>query len=216
MMPSWRVMLVDDHKLVRRGLAALLRLDGRYNVIAEADDGEEALQQLEKLQVDVVILDLSMPRLNGMETIKRITKKFPRIKTMVLSMHEDEQFVARAFQDGARGYVLKHAMDDELFKALDAILRGRQFVSSSIDAASVEAHALESDELTAREREVLQLIVDGHTTQAVADILAISPHTATRHRANLMQKLAAHSQVELVRNAAQRGLIIMPKASLEG
>lgn len=216
MMPSWRVMLVDDHKLVRRGLAALLRLDGRYQVVAEADDGEEALQQLEKTPVDVVILDLSMPRLNGLETIKRIVKKFPRTKAMVLSMHEDEQFVARALQDGARGYVLKHAMDDELFKALDAILRGRQFVSSSIDMASVEAHALESGELTAREREVLQLIVDGHTTQAVADILTISPHTATRHRANLMQKLAAHSQVELVRNAAQRGLIIMPKTSLEG
>ena len=216
MMSNWRVMLVDDHKLVRRGLAALLRLDGRYNVVAEADDGEEALQQLETVPVDVVILDLSMPRLNGMETIKRIVKNFPKTKTMVLSMHEDEQFVARAFQDGARGYVLKHAMDDELFKALDTILRGNQFVSSAIDRASVDAHALESDELTAREREVLQLIVDGHTTQAVADILSISPHTATRHRANLMQKLAAHSQVELVRNAAQRGLIIMPKASLEG
>ncbi len=168
------------------------------------------------MPVDVVILDLSMPRLNGLETIKRIVKKFPRTKTMVLSMHEDEQFVARALQEGRAAMCLKHAMDDELFKALGCDFTGRQFVSSSIDVASVEAHALESDELTAREREVLQLIVDGHTTQAVADILAISPHTATRHRANLMQKLDAHSQVELVRNAAQRGLIIMPKASLEG
>jgi DNA-binding NarL/FixJ family response regulator len=209
-------MLVDDHKLVRRGLAALMRLDGRYQVVAEADDGEEALQLLEKTPVDVAILDLSMPRLNGLETIKRIVKRFPRTKTMVLSMHEDEQFVARALQDGARGFVLKHAMDDELFQALDTVLRGKQFISSAINIANVEAHALESDELTAREREVLQLIVEGHTTQAVADILSISPHTATRHRANLMQKLAAHSQVELVRSAAQRGLIIMPKVSLEG
>jgi len=216
MMPECRVMLVDDHKLVRRGLAALLRLNGRYQVVAEADDGEEALQLLEKVPVDVAILDLSMPRLNGLETIKRMVKRFPRTKTMVLSMHEDEQFVARALQDGARGFVLKRALDDELFKALDTILHGKQFISSAIDMASVEAHCLESGELTARETQVLQLIVDGHTTQAVADILAISPHTATRHRANLMQKLDAHSQVELVRNAAQRGLIIMPKASLEG
>jgi len=216
MMPTWRVMLVDDHKLVRRGLAALMRLDGRYQVVAEADDGEEALQLLEKTPVDVAIIDLSMPRLNGLETIKRMVKRFPKTKTLVLSMHEDDQFVARALQDGARGFVLKRAMDDELFKALDTILRGGQFVSSAIDMLSVGSHALESDELTARESQVLQLIVDGHTTQAVADILAISPHTATRHRANLMQKLAAHSQVELVRNAAQRGLIIMPKTALEG
>jgi DNA-binding NarL/FixJ family response regulator len=207
-------MLVDDHNLVRRGLAALLHMDGRYKVIAEADNGEEALQLLESVMVDVAILDLSMPRMNGLETIQRISRRFPRVRALVLSMYSDQQFVARAMQDGARGYILKDSLDNELFLALDKILRGEQYVSSAIDMASVRAHALDPTELTDREREVLQLIVDGHTTQETAEILNISPHTATRHRANLMQKLDAHSQVELVRAASQRGLIIMPKVSL--
>ena len=124
MMSSWRVMLVDDHKLVRRGLAALFAIGRPLPSGGGGRRWRGGIATAEKTTVDVVILDLSMPRLNGLETIKRIVKKFPRTKTMVLSMHEDEQFVARALQDGARGYVLKHAMDDELFKALDAILRG--------------------------------------------------------------------------------------------
>jgi DNA-binding NarL/FixJ family response regulator len=206
-----RIVLVDDHNLVRRGLASLLKTEGRYEVVGEASDGEEALRLLEEIPADVAILDLSMPRMNGLETIRRITKKIPRTKVLVLSMYGDEQFVSQALRDGAKGYILKHAMDEELFQALDAIQGGGQYISRAIDQGKVEERAQDQMELTVREREVLQLIVDGHTTTEVADILAISPHTATRHRANLMQKLSAHSQMELVRNAAQHGLIILPK-----
>lgn len=204
------VLLVDDHALVRRGLASLLRSDGRFEVVGEAGNGLDALSLAREKPVDIVILDLSMPRLNGLETIRRLHQT-SRAVILVLSMHDDEQFVAQALRDGARGYLLKHAMDDELFQALETIARGGRYVSSSIDMSRVEERHLTQLDLTAREREVLQLIVDGHTTQEVADILTISPHTATRHRANLMQKLNAHNQVELVRNAAQKGLIIMPR-----
>lgn len=204
------VLLVDDHALVRRGLASLLRSDGRFEVVGEAGNGLDAISLAQEKMVDIVILDLSMPRLNGLETIRRLHKT-SRAAILVLSMHDDEQFVAQALHGGARGYLLKHAMDDELFQALETIARGGRYVSSSIDMSRVEEHDVTQLDLTAREREVLQLIVDGHTTQEVADILTISPHTATRHRANLMQKLNAHNQVELVRNAAQKGLIIMPK-----
>jgi DNA-binding NarL/FixJ family response regulator len=163
----------------------------------------------------MVILDLSMPRMNGLETIRRLSKRFPRIKVLVLSMYSDEQFVNQSLRDGAKGYILKHAMDEELFQALDAIQGGGQYISQAIDLGRVEERALDQLDLTVREREVLQLIVDGHTTTEVAEVLAISPHTATRHRANLMQKVNAHSQVELVRNASRRGLIILPKNILD-
>jgi DNA-binding NarL/FixJ family response regulator len=211
-----RVMLVDDHAIVRRGLAALLRADNRYEVVAEASDGEEALLRLESVEADVAILDLSMPRLNGLETLRRIARQHPRTRTIVLSMYDDDQFVAQSLRDGAYGYVRKQAMDDELFGALDKVSQGRKYVSPSIDLERVENRQLERIDLTDREREVLQLIVDGHTTQSVAQILSISPHTATRHRANLMQKLGVHTQMELVRAAGQRGLVVLPRPPIEG
>lgn len=204
-----RIILVDDHNLVRRGLAALLHTDGRYSVVGEASNGEEALLIVESTPADLMILDLSMPRLNGIETIRRLGKRFWRMRIIVLSMYDDAQFVAEALRGGAKGYILKQAMDDELFLALEAVGRGNQYVSSTIDMARVRDHLIVAPDLTAREREVLQLIADGHTTQQVADILQISPHTATRHRANLMQKLNVHNQVELVRAAAQKGIIIL-------
>lgn len=210
-MSAYRVLLVDDHNLVRRGLAALLASDGRFSVVAEAADGHEALAALQAHRVDLVILDLNMPRMGGLEIIRRIGRSTPSVRLLVLSMYDDEQFVAQALRWGARGYLLKHAMDDELFRALDAVMKGERYVSQSIDLSRSEGLALTSTDLTAREREVLQLIVDGLTTQAVADRLAISVHTATRHRANLMQKLDAHNQVELLRKASSLGLILLPK-----
>lgn len=215
-MTNWRVVLVDDHAIVRRGVAALLQADGRFTVVAEARDGEEALAKLERTEADIAIVDLCMPRLNGLEAIRRMTRQFPGLKTIVLSMYEDEQFVAQALHNGAKGYLLKQAMDDELFIALETVAKGGRHVSSGIDPFRVEVHQIEQPELTEREREVLQLIVDGNTTHAIAEILSISPHTATRHRANLMQKLSAHSQMELVRAAAQRGLVLMPRPPIDG
>jgi DNA-binding NarL/FixJ family response regulator len=211
-----RVILIDDHAIVRKGVASLLRADHHYEVVAEASDGEEALSRLESVDADVAILDLSMPQLNGLETLRRMAKQHPKTKTLVLSMYDDEQFVAQALRDGAYGYILKQAMDDELFGALDRIVQGKKYVSPAIDLERVEHRQLERIDLTDREREVLQLIVDGHTTQSVADMLSISPHTATRHRANLMQKLGVHTQMELVRAASQRGLVVLPQPPLNG
>jgi len=207
----WRVVLMDDHNLVRHGVAALLRTDGRYSVVGEADNGEDGLQLLETTPADLVLLDLSMPRLNGLETTRRLSRKFPRVRILILSMYNDEQFVAQTLADGARGYILKNAMDEEMFKALDTVLHGGQYISPAINMINVRQQSFESVELTIREREILQLIVEGHTTQDIAEMLIISPHTATRHRANLMQKLDVHSQVGLIRVAAARGLIVIPK-----
>lgn len=206
---TYSIILVDDHNLVRRGLAALLRTDGRYIIVGEASNGEDALELAETTQADLMILDLGMPRMNGLEVIRRLEKRSPKTKIIVLSMYDDEQFVAEALMNKAKGYILKHAMDDELFSALETVVRGGQYVSSAINLARVQEHLVESPDLTAREREVLQLIADGLTTQELADVLQISPHTATRHRANLMHKLNAHNQIELVRAAAQKGIIIL-------
>ncbi len=207
----WRVVLVDDHTLVRHGVASLLRTDGHYTVVGEASDGEECLQLLESSTADVVLLDLSMARMNGLETMRRLARRFPKLPVLILSMYNDEQFVRQILRDGARGYILKNAMDEELFQALEAVLHGGRYLSPSIDIAEMEILSGESLDLTVREREVLQLIAEGHTTQQLAEILTISPHTATRHRANLMQKLGAHSQVELIRAASARGLILIPR-----
>ena len=209
----FRIVLADDHALVRRGLAALLATDGRFQVVAEAGNGEDALTAVRETSPNVLLLDLSMPRLDGLETLRRLRAGGSRTRVLVLSMYDDAQFVAQALADGADGYLLKHAMDEELFQALESVLSGHRYVSRSIDFAHVDALETARSSLTAREREVLQLIADGHTTQHIAEILGVSPHTATRHRANLMQKLDAHNQVELVRAAVARGLILMPRAA---
>lgn len=211
-MKSPRVFLVDDHALVRRGIAALLRMDGRYQVIGEAENGEDALGQLAGPPSgglpDVVLLDLAMPRLDGLATMRRIQKQWPRLAVVILTMHNDEQFVSQSLRAGARGYLLKHCLDTELFEALAWVLRGERYVTPAIDLTRVSTRGEEGPELTVREREVLQLVSDGYTTQAVAEILNISHHTATRHRANLMQKLHVHNQMELMRTAIARGLVV--------
>jgi DNA-binding NarL/FixJ family response regulator len=213
------VLLVDDHSLVRRGVAALLRTDGRYTVVGEANNGEEAIQLLADesphILPDVILLDIAMPRLDGLETMRRIHRQWPRLAVVVLSMHNDEQFVAQALRSGARGYLLKHSMDTELFEALGMVLKGERYVTPTIDMGRVQAQEQDEIELTSREREVLQLVSDGHTTQAVANILNISHHTVTRHRANLMQKLNVHNQMELMRAAISRGLVVASRQVLE-
>lgn len=209
-----RVFLADDHNVVRKGLASLLESDPHIKVVGQGSTGEEVLDALDKLEFDVLLIDLQMPRMNGLETIRRIGKR-SKPKILVLSMYDDAQFVSQAFEYGARGYLLKDAFDDLLFAAIEAISRGERYVCPSIDMTRVRALQSDRLELTSREREVLQLIADGSTTQALAETLGISPHTATRHRANLMQKLDAHNQVELLRNASRKGLILLPQSMRE-
>jgi DNA-binding NarL/FixJ family response regulator len=204
------IILVDDHALVRRGLAALLTQSKRFRVAAEGTDGEEALELARRVPADVMILDLAMPRLNGLEVVTRLADRPDRLRLLVVSMYDDVAFVARALRDGADGYLLKQALDDDLFRALDTVLAGEVYVCPAIDRAQVAAVVPTDTAVTDREREVLQLIADGLTTTEVAERLFISPHTATRHRANLMRKLNVHNPAELLRVAAARGLIILP------
>lgn len=204
------VILADDHNIVRRGLAALLHMEGKYQVVCEAQNGEEAIQCAEQTPAQIMILDLSMPRLNGLEAVRRLRHKHPKLKILVLSMYDDQEFVAQALQDGVNGYILKHSMDDELFEALTAINAGRRFVSAGINLAQIDRQVeAAGTPLTSREHEVLQLIAEGHTTTEIAEIMSISPHTANRHRANIMQKMGVRNQMELVRLAVKRGLIIL-------
>lgn len=204
-----RLVLVDDHALVRRGLASLLATEGRYEVVGEAGSGEQAIEIVQSLSPDVVLLDLSLPGIDGLETLRRLRRLPGCPRLLILSMHDESHIVAQALADGADGYLLKDSMDDELFQAIESVLRGQRFVAGAIDRGRVAESQVRPSTLTAREHEVLQLIARGLTTQEVAERLAISPHTATRHRANLMQKLDAHNQVELVRVAAARGLIVL-------
>lgn len=208
-----QVILVDDHTIVRRGLAALLQMGGDYEVVAEAGDGEEALRLTDEVTADVMILDLSMPRLNGLETTRRLKRKHPNLPILVLSMYDDEAFVMQALQAGASGYILKRSLEDELFQALIAVLAGERFVSATLNLSVSELLADETagTDLTPREREILQLIAEGHNTAEIAGMLTISPHTASRHRANLMQKLAVHTQAGLIRTAIERGLVVLKK-----
>lgn len=207
-----RVILVDDHKIVRSGLAALLHQAGRYQVVAEANDGLEALECVKTTPCDLMLIDVAMARLGGIETVQRIRELRIKVPVLVLSMYDDAQFVARALKAGANGYLLKHAMDGDLFHAIDAVLSGETFVSELIDPVALREFSFYDDsELTARELEVLHLIADGMTNSEIAAALVISPHTVTRHRANLMRKLNAHNRVELVNVASGRGLITIQK-----
>lgn len=204
-----RIVLVDDHALVRRGLALLLRLEGRHEVVGEASSGEAALPLVESERPDLVILDLNMPGMDGLETLRRLRARGIPTRVLVLSMHDEPHLVGEALTAGADGYLLKDSMDDELFLAIDGIMRGQRYLAAAIDRARLQESRMRPMALTAREREVLQLIANGLTTSAVAETLSISPHTATRHRANLMQKLNVHNQVELVRIAVGQGLIVL-------
>ena len=207
-----RVILADDHNLVRSGMAALLRQHGGFEVVAEATDGVSALEEIRKHEFDLLIVDLAMPRLGGMAVIEELRRSKTSIKILVLSMYDDAQFVARAMKTGANGYLLKQALDEDLFQAINQVLDGNRFISDSIDQAAFTEFTFDDAELTSREKEVLQLIGEGMTNGQIAETLFISPHTVTRHRANLMQKLNVHNRVELVKVASSRGLILIPKS----
>ncbi|MCB0033355.1 MAG: response regulator transcription factor [Anaerolineales bacterium] len=214
---SKRIVLADDHNVVRRGLAALLALEGGFEVVGEASNGEDLLQLVSEQAADVVILDLSMPRLNGLEALRRLKRAQENMRVLVLSMYDDEELIAQALSHGADGYILKDSMDDELFEALETVQKGERYLSGAIDKVVLNRAPSElSFELTAREHEVLQLIAAGHTAAEIADLMCISPHTANRHRANLMQKMGVRNQIELVRLAIQRGLVIIGKRPLAG
>lgn len=212
------IIIADDHHLVRQGIRALLEKAGDMKVVGEADDGQKALELVEKIVPDVLVIDISMPRLNGIQALERLrTLRLPT-RAIVLSMYSEESFVRQAFQHGAHGYLLKRSLSDELLLAVRAASQGGIYLSPAVSATVlVDFLATKSDtqelspfeQLSAREREVLKLAAEGHTNQAMAEMLGISGKTIEKHRANLMAKLNVRDITGLVRTAIKYGLITL-------
>lgn len=208
-----RVFLADDHTILREGLRALLEREADVTVVGEAADGRDALTQVLALRPDVVVMDISMPGLNGVEATRRVVEALPRTKVIGLSMHADRRYVQAMFEAGAVGYLLKNAASDELLHALRVVVEGRRYVSPALTDVLVEVlrsappeSALVSSALTAREREVLQLLSEGHTSKEIADRMAIALSTVETHRRQIMLKLDLHSIAELTRYAIRNGV----------
>jgi len=211
-----RVLLVDDHTILREGVRALLSVEPDIEVVGEASDGLEAVERVPKLHPDVVIMDMVMPRMNGLEATRQIKKRNPEVRILILSMYDDDEYVLQIIQAGASGYVLKRVATEDLVNAIREVHKGSSFLYPPIAAKLIEDYvrrvkgtgAVETGEpLTAREREVLGLIAEGHTNQAIADILTVSKKTVESHRANIMRKLDLHDVTELVKYAIRKGMI---------
>jgi DNA-binding NarL/FixJ family response regulator len=205
-----KVLLADDHAIVRQGLRVLLEKEG-FTVVGEASDGREAAQMCEKLHPDVAVLDLSMPNLNGIDAAREITKRNPRTRVVLLTMHTEDHLVLESLRAGVTGYVLKTRASDELVQAIRSVSRGDMHLTPSISRTIVQAF-LSKEQLPARvisdrERQVLQLVAEGKTTKEVALLLGISVKTAESHRSNLMEKLDIHDTAGLVRYAIRQGII---------
>lgn len=220
-MPPIRVMLADDHTLVRAGIHALLESMTGIQVVAEASDGHEALALIRTHQPDVVLMDIAMPDLNGLEATGRVVQEFPRVSVLILSMYTNEEYVMQALHAGAAGYLLKTGVTTELELAVRAVARGETYLSPAISKQVIADYLrrVRSNEdrltpasspyqlLTPRQREILQLIAEGHTTKEIAQRLQVSVKTAETHRTQLMQRLDIHDVAGLVRYAMRIGLL---------
>jgi DNA-binding NarL/FixJ family response regulator len=215
-MQKIEVLIVDDHTLVRDGIRALLALIADIKVVGEAANGREALEKVKKLAPDVVLMDLAMPIMGGLEATRRIRKRFPRTKVLALTQYEDREYIVPTIEAGARGFVSKTAAFSELASAIQAVYRGGSFLSPMAAAAVVEECqqkvAIEGEKdsyqhLTDREREMLKLVAEGYTAKEIADMLVISLRTVETHKTNLMKKLNIHNKADLIRFAIRRGII---------
>jgi DNA-binding NarL/FixJ family response regulator len=223
MQDALRVLIAEDHALVRAGFRALLQNIPRVQVVGEARDGPEALHLIETERPDIVLLDITMPHLSGIEVATRATKQFPQIRIIVLSMHAAEEYVWEALHAGAKGYLLKDSNTVELRLAIEAVARGELYLSPAISKYVVAGYVQRNgettqfDQLTPRQREILQLIAEGYTTHAIAGMLNISAKTVETHRAKLMERLDLHDVTAIVRFAIRRGLLPLSSvlASLE-
>jgi len=210
-----RILLADDHTILREGIRALLEDQPDIVVVGEAEDGRWTVHLAHELRPDVVVMDIAMPLLNGLEATRQIKRDCPDIRVLVLTMHDNEEYIRQVLKAGASGYVLKHAAANELVEAIRTVHRGDAVLSPTIARKVIEdylrTNAVRSmpapDELTPREREVLQLIAEGHTSKEIAELLGLSIKTVQAHRASLMQKLNLHDRSDLVKYAIQKKII---------
>jgi DNA-binding NarL/FixJ family response regulator len=215
-MTPLRILVADDHTLVRQGLRKILESQPGWVVVGEAGDGRDAVQQTMELQPDVVIMDIAMPRLNGVEALQQIERRHPNTRVLVLSMYSDEAYVTRAVRAGATGYLLKDSADLDLIQAVGALAEGKSFFSPAVARVLLDEYVRQLaergvadrfDTLSEREREVFQLIAEGHSNKEVATVLHISPTTVETHRAHIMEKLDLHSTADIVLCAVRKGIV---------
>jgi len=214
-----RIVLADDHTLLRQGIRLLLETQSEMLVVGEATNGREAIEAVRRLQPDIVLMDISMPELNGLEATRIIKRELPRTQVVILTMHETDEYLAQILQAGATGYVLKQAADHDLIEAVKIASRGDIYLYPKIanrlvsdylkrlEAGAPDPHDAAYDSLTQREREILKLIAQGNTNKTIAESLSLSPKTVENHRYSLMNKLNAHDRGELVKYAIRAGLI---------
>ena len=205
-----RIVLADDHVLVRQGLKSLLEREG-FQVVAEASDGQEALGHVQSLQPDIAVMDISMPTLNGLNAAREMRRSSPKTKTILLTQHDESQYIREALEAGVKAYVLKSQVASDLLLAIRQVSRGHVYLSPGVSNAIMEAYQSKSekskDPLTLRERQVLQLIAEGKSTKDIASLLGISAKTAESHRTRLMQKLDIHETASLVLYAVRHGFV---------
>jgi two-component system, NarL family, response regulator NreC len=211
-----RILLADDHTVVRKGLRLLLESQPDFQVIADAANGRETVALAERLTPDVVVMDVAMPELNGIEAARQISAKLPHTAIVFLSMHSDEGYVLKALKSGARAYLLKDSAENDLISAVKAVCEGKAFFSPAISKMLIEDYMLQMqqravedsyDLLTTREREILQLFAEGKNNKDVANTLNLSLYTVETHRSNIFQKLNLHSSAELILYAVRKGVI---------
>lgn len=215
-MKKIKVLLAEDHTIVRQGLKRILEEVPEIEVVGEASTGREAVCMSEKLRPDVVVIDITMPQLNGLEATRQIVRILPRTKVLVLTMHANEEYIRQMLKAGARGYLLKDAADSDLIAAITALERGSSFLSPAVSKIIIEDYvqwAKKADFmdryelLTNREREILQLIAEGKTNKEIAKLLCLSIYTVNTHRRRIMEKLDLHSTAEIVAYAMRKGIV---------
>jgi len=212
-MDKIKILLVDDHAIMRDGIKALLSIHDDIEIVGEASEGKEAIEMAQELAPDIVEMDIGMPGMDGLEATRRLTKRNPRIKVIVLTQHDNKEYIFSTIKAGAAGYVPKKALGSELVSAIRTVCRGDSFLYPSAAKALIEDYRQQAEEgdpydsLTGREREILKLIAEGHTSREIADALFISLKTVHGHRTNIMEKLDLHNRTELIKYAMRKGLV---------
>ena len=216
-MPELRILIADDHELIRRGVRTLLEAEPGWNVVAEASDGQEALEKAKETKPEIVVLDIGMPRLSGLEAARRLKRILPQVKVLMLTVHESERLALEVLNAGARGYVTKSDTARDLVIAIEALRRDKTFFTSRVDRMildnfldgrpSKRAKEMQGEQLTSRQREIVQLLAEGKSSKEVSALLNLSVKTVETHRANIMKRLSCHSVSDLVRYAVRNNIV---------